>query len=135
MDALARAAALLPGDYRQALRAGAAGVEEIRLRCGRAPTLLCGGTERPFSERLCRREDLLHVLEKASGASLHTVADELRGYFGERVYETVIPRNVRLAEAPSHGKPVTAYDGSSKGAKAYRDAAKEFLERQGEHGR
>ena len=79
MDALARAAALLPGYYRQALRAGAAGVEEIRLRCGRAPTLLCGGMERPFSERLCRREDLLHVLEKASGASLHTVADELRG--------------------------------------------------------
>ena len=62
------------------------------------------------------------------------VADELRRYFGDRVYETVIPRNVRLAEAPSHGKPVTAYDGSSKGAKAYREAAKEFLERQGDHG-
>jgi len=59
------------------------------------------------------------------------VAEELRGYFGSRVYETVIPRNVRLAEAPSHGKPVTVYDGSSKGAKAYRAAAKEFLERQG----
>ena len=62
------------------------------------------------------------------------VADELRRYFGDRVYETVIPRNVRLAEAPSHGKPATAYDGSSKGARAYRDAAKEFLERQGDHG-
>lgn len=62
------------------------------------------------------------------------VADELRKYFGDRVYETVIPRNVRLAEAPSHGKPVTAYDGSSKGAKAYKEAAKEFLERQGDHG-
>ena len=62
------------------------------------------------------------------------VADELRRYFGDRVYDTVIPRNVRLAEAPSHGKPVTAYDGSSKGARAYRDAAKEFLERQGDHG-
>ena len=59
------------------------------------------------------------------------VAEELRKYFGERVYDTVIPRNVRLAEAPSHGKPVTAYDGSSKGAKAYRAAASEFLERQG----
>ena len=59
------------------------------------------------------------------------VAEELRKYFGDRVYDTVIPRNVRLAEAPSHGKPVTAYDGSSKGAKAYRAAAAEFLERQG----
>ena len=59
------------------------------------------------------------------------VAEELRKYFGDRVYDTMIPRNVRLAEAPSHGKPVTAYDGSSKGAKAYRAAAVEFLERQG----
>ena len=59
------------------------------------------------------------------------VAEELRRYFGDRVYETVIPRNVRLAEAPSHGKPVTAYDGGSKGSKAYRAAAAEFLERQG----
>ncbi|MBR6115761.1 MAG: ParA family protein [Oscillospiraceae bacterium] len=59
------------------------------------------------------------------------VAEELRGYFGGRVYETVIPRNVRLAEAPSHGEPVTVYDGGSKGAKAYRAAAAEFLERQG----
>jgi len=59
------------------------------------------------------------------------VAEELRGYFGGRVYNTVIPRNVRLAEAPSHGRPVTAYDPFSKGAKAYRAAAEEFLERQG----
>ena len=59
------------------------------------------------------------------------VAEELRGYFGNRVYSTVIPRNVRLAEAPSHGKPVTAYDASSKGAKAYRALAEEFLRRQG----
>ncbi len=58
------------------------------------------------------------------------VAEELRSYFGDRVYESVIPRNVRLAEAPSHGKPITAYDKSSKGAKAYRAAAKEFLQRQ-----
>ena len=59
------------------------------------------------------------------------VAQELRGYFGDRVYETVIPRNVRLAEAPSHGKPIIQYDGSSKGGKAYKAAAKEFLQRQG----
>lgn len=59
------------------------------------------------------------------------VAGELRRYFGDRVYRTVIPRNVRLAEAPSHGKPVTVYDSGSRGSKAYREAAREFLERQG----
>ena len=59
------------------------------------------------------------------------VAEELRSYFGDRVYRTVIPRNVRLAEAPSHGEPVISYDGGSKGARAYREAAAEFLERQG----
>ena len=62
------------------------------------------------------------------------VANELREYFGSRVYETVIPRNVRLAEAPSHGRPITAYDSGSKGARAYRAAAEEFLRRQGYHG-
>lgn len=58
------------------------------------------------------------------------VAEELRRYFGDRVYESVIPRNVRLAEAPSHGLPITEYDRQSKGAKAYLRAADEFLKRQ-----
>ena len=63
------------------------------------------------------------------------VAEELRQYFGDRVYDTVIPRNVRLAEAPSHGRPVAEYDRHSKGAKAYASAAAEFLHRQEEtHG-
>ena len=52
-------------------------------------------------------------------------------YFGARVYDTVIPRNVRLAEAPSHGRPITEYDAGSKGARAYLAAAEEFLQRQG----
>ena len=73
---------------------------------------------------------LLTMYDKRLSFSMQ-VAQELRDYFGERVYKTVIPRNVRLAEAPSHGRPVTAYDGSSKGSKAYREAAREFLERQG----
>ena len=59
------------------------------------------------------------------------VAEELRNYFGDRVYDAVIPRNVRLAEAPSHGRPVTAYDPASKGSRAYKAAAAEFLRRQG----
>ena len=57
------------------------------------------------------------------------VAQEVRRFFPGRVYGTAIPRNVRLAEAPSHGMPITAYDRHSKGAKAYRDVADEILAR------
>lgn len=59
------------------------------------------------------------------------VIEDIRTHFGERVYETVIPRNVRLAEAPSFGKPVLAYDVKSKGAEAYLALAREFLRRRG----
>ncbi len=63
------------------------------------------------------------------------VAQELRSYFGDKVYESLIPRNVRLAEAPSHGRPITEYDRHSKGAKAYGKVAEEFIDRQeGKHG-
>jgi chromosome partitioning protein len=56
------------------------------------------------------------------------VASDLRGFFGAQVFKSVIPRNVRLAEAPSHGKPVIYYDRDSKGAEAYLELAKEVLE-------
>lgn len=55
------------------------------------------------------------------------IADEVKKYFGEKVYKVAIPRNVRLCEAPSHGMPVLDYDRYSKGALAYRELAKEFL--------
>ena len=55
------------------------------------------------------------------------VAEEIKKYFGGRVYKTVIPRNVRLSEAPSHGLPIIAYDRLSKGAEAYKSLASEFL--------
>jgi chromosome partitioning protein len=58
------------------------------------------------------------------------VVAEVRRYFGPRVYDTIIPRTVRLSEAPGFGKPITEYDPSSKGAKAYRALALEFLERE-----
>jgi chromosome partitioning protein len=58
------------------------------------------------------------------------VATELRTYFGEKLCVTTIPRNVRLAEAPSHGKPVLLYDPRSRGAEAYIRLAKELMERQ-----
>jgi chromosome partitioning protein len=57
------------------------------------------------------------------------VTHTLREYFKERLYKTVIPRNVRLAEAPSHGKPVALYDPRSRGTEAYFELAGEFLAR------
>ena len=55
------------------------------------------------------------------------VAEEVKRYFPGKVYASVIPRNVRLSEAPSHGKPICAYDPSSRGAEAYAALAEEFL--------
>jgi len=57
------------------------------------------------------------------------VTDTLREYFRDRLYHTVIPRNIRLAEAPSHGKPVALYDAHSRGTQAYFELAGEFLAR------
>lgn len=55
------------------------------------------------------------------------VASDLRSFFGTQVFETIIPRNVRLAEAPSHGKPIHFYDIRSRGAEAYTNLAKEVM--------
>ena len=55
------------------------------------------------------------------------VVEEVREFFGDQVYETIVPRNVRLGEAPSHGKAIFLYDIRSKGAEAYLNLAKEFL--------
>ena len=57
------------------------------------------------------------------------VAQELKRFFGGKVYATVIPRNVRLSEAPSHGKPITSYDRTCRGADAYTALAAEFLQK------
>ena len=57
------------------------------------------------------------------------VADEVRNYFGDVVFETIIPRTVKLSEAPSFGQPITEYDPSGKGAQAYKDLAKEVVQR------
>ena len=58
------------------------------------------------------------------------VRQEIKKFFGDKVYKTVISRNVRLSEAPSHGMPVQLYDRYSKGALAYRELAREFLDNQ-----
>jgi chromosome partitioning protein len=57
------------------------------------------------------------------------VAEELKKYFGEKLCTTTIPRNIRLAEAPSHGKPALLYDVRSRGAESYIRLAKELLDR------
>ena len=62
----------------------------------------------------------------------HQVSDEVRRHFADRVFRTVIPRNVRISEAPSHGLPVMLYDPTSKGALAYTDLAREMIDREGQ---
>ncbi|HBR28163.1 MAG TPA: sporulation initiation inhibitor Soj [Firmicutes bacterium] len=58
------------------------------------------------------------------------VAEEVRNHFQDKVYEAVIPRNIRLSEAPSHGLPINLYDNRSKGAESYLDLAKEVISRE-----
>ncbi|NLY29064.1 MAG: ParA family protein [Firmicutes bacterium] len=55
------------------------------------------------------------------------VVEEVRRFFGEKVFDTIIPRNVRLSEAPSHGQPIILYDPQCRGAQAYRDLAREVM--------
>lgn len=62
----------------------------------------------------------------------HQVIEEAREHFGAKVYEAMIPRNVRLSEAPSHGKPIILYDISSRGAESYLALTREFLARAGD---
>lgn len=69
---------------------------------------------------------LLTMFDGRTNLSLQ-VAEEVKHYFPGKVYATVIPRNVRLSEAPSHGKPISAYDRTSRGADAYAAFAAEFL--------
>ena len=58
------------------------------------------------------------------------VEKDVRGHLGDMVYSTVIPRNVRISEAPSHGKPVLIYDVGCSGSRAYIDLAKEVIKKQ-----
>ena len=74
-------------------------------------------------------EGVLLTMVDARNRLSNQVEQEVRGHFGERVFRTVIPRNVRLSEAPSHGKPILLYDVHSKGALAYLELAAELLRR------
>jgi chromosome partitioning protein len=57
------------------------------------------------------------------------VVDEVKKHFSKEIYRTIIPRNVRLSEAPSHGKPIALYDPRSRGAEVYQDLAREVVKR------
>ena len=72
---------------------------------------------------------LLTMFDSRTNLS-NQVEDEIRKYFGDKVYATRIPRNVRISEAPSHGKPVIAYDKLSKGSRAYLHFVNEFIKSQ-----
>ena len=73
---------------------------------------------------------LLTMYDSRTNLSMQ-VANEVKKYFPGKIYNVVIPRNVRLSEAPSHGKPIMAYEASSRGAVAYNELAREVISRNG----
>ena len=73
---------------------------------------------------------LLTMLDSRTNLGFEVV-DDIRKYFKEKVYNTIIPRLIRLTEAPSHGKPIIAYDPKSRGSEAYLNLAKEVIDRNG----
>ena len=74
---------------------------------------------------------ILTMFDRRNSLS-EAVAADVRAHFADRVFETVVPRNVRVSEAPSHGLPVLVYDHRCPGAQAYIQLAAEFLKRYGE---
>ena len=86
-------------------------------------------TQKNLNPNLDLEGVLLTMLSK-SNLGLDVI-EEIRSYFKDRVYDTIIPRLIRLAEAPSHGKPIVAYDPKSKGYEAYINLAKEVIMRNG----
>jgi chromosome partitioning protein len=83
-----------------------------------------------FNPTLALEGVLLTMYDDRTNLS-QQVTENLRGFFGDKLLSTTIPRNVRLAEAPSHGKPVQLYDARSRGAEAYTALAVELLKRNG----
>ena len=87
-----------------------------------------GKVQASFNEGLALEGVMLTMYDERTNLA-QQVTDNLKGFFGDKLFKTVIPRNIRLAEAPSHGKPVMLYDNRSRGSDAYRDLADEFLTR------
>ncbi|MFI5295045.1 MAG: ParA family protein [Thermodesulfovibrionales bacterium] len=76
-------------------------------------------------------EGILLTMFDTRNSLAHQVVTEIKKHFGDKVYSTIIPRNVALSEAPSHGKPVILYDVRSRGAQSYLSLAKEILHESG----
>ena len=76
-------------------------------------------------------EGILLTMFDSRNTLSHQVVEEVRKFFTDKVYKTLIPRNVTLSEAPSHGKPAILYDARSKGAQSYLSLAKEMLDENG----
>lgn len=83
--------------------------------------------QRKFNQKLKIRGILLTMYDSHTSLS-QQVSSEVINYFKNQVFTTIIPRNVRLSESPSYGKPIFIYDPNSKGAEAYKKLAMEFLE-------
>ena len=79
-------------------------------------------------------EGILLTMFDARNNLSRQVSEEIRTHFPRETFKTVIPRNVRLSEAPSHGKPIVLYDITSKGATSYLELAKEIIGREATHG-
>lgn len=88
---------------------------------------------RNFNEKLEIEGVLLTMYDSRLNLTVQ-VAEEVKKFFADKMYRTVIPRNVRVSEAPSYGMPIQYYDSVSKGAEAYNLLAKEFLHRQKKRG-
>jgi len=86
--------------------------------------------QKHFNTNLAIEGVLITMLDARTNLGAQVV-DEVKSYFGDSVYKSIVPRNTRLAEAPSYGLPIVDFDDKSRGAKAYRDLAKEVLKRNG----
>lgn len=89
--------------------------------------------KRNLNPQLAIQGVILSMFDGRTNLSIQVV-EEVKRYFGDKLYSTVIPRNVRLAEAPSYGMPINKYDPRSKGARAYESFAAEFLKTEGING-
>ena len=87
---------------------------------------MLSAAEAKLAEQIRRADRLQDELNQARKAQPQVVK-EVKRYFEDKVYKNVIPRNVKLSEAPSYGMPISLYDPRSKGAKSYDKFVKEFL--------
>ena len=87
-------------------------------------------TQKKLNPNLRLEGVLLTMFDSKTNLGIEVI-EEIRSYFKEKVYTTIVPRLIKLAEAPSHGKPIIVYDPKSKGSQAYLNLAKEVIERNG----